>query len=267
MLRMIEYLSACLASSGSSSPIRIPSTLVGDRACSAGRSSRSRRPAWDRRCRGGTGRPTSRSGSPTWLWPAVAAAGGRGPSRSASSSPAAPTARGAAPRAGRSACAAETCRPQPAPIVSCSCCTRCCCSLRVRCTLADRHASSLDRSRRLSRSMPVQELRAVDQCPGQIDHGLRAVRLAGLRVLSHDLQLLVGREAREDRQVERVDDLARIRLGPDQLLAACGPARSCAGCGSNSAGAAAGRPWGGCCAPIPGRCRAAGGRTSPGTGW
>src|SRR5512146_2406639 len=29
MLRIMEYLSACLASNGSSSPIRIPSTLVG----------------------------------------------------------------------------------------------------------------------------------------------------------------------------------------------------------------------------------------------
>ena len=56
-------------------------------------------------------------------------------------------------------------------------------------------------------SVPVQELGAIDQCPGDIDCRV-TFGAGGLHVLRDDPSLLVRRQAGENRQVNRIHDLA-----------------------------------------------------------
>ena len=66
--------------------------------------------------------------------------------------------------------------------------------------------------------MPVEELGAVEQGPGGIDHGLALLYVAGLGIRGDGGPFGLRRVTRQDEQVEPVDDLARSGFGLDQIL-------------------------------------------------
>src|SRR5512140_3846965 len=67
-------------------------------------------------------------------------------------------------------------------------------------------------------SMPVQELRAVDQSPGEVHQGIPALHAAGLRIRRHDLLPLWCRKTRKNHQVHSGHQPLRILCAPHVVL-------------------------------------------------
>ena len=61
--------------------------------------------------------------------------------------------------------------------------------------------------------MPILKLRAVDERPCQVHRGWPPIALGGLEIRRHHLQFRVGGIARENRQVDTVDGIARPAAG------------------------------------------------------
>ncbi len=204
MLRISEYLSRLLREERQQLADADAGDVRLDRLHRADRRSRSPPRASGRTCRGAADRPTSRSGSTAFAFATDPDTGG--PLHARTGSPCGSHRPAAADQAG------------PQQIAS-----------------GDGRAHGDASSR--PNSVPVLELRAVDQRPREVEAGPRtAPRRRPCRPGGREL--VGGREAREDREVERLDDLARLRGRLERARAGRGPPRACAARGSSSGDAA-----------------------------